>query len=159
MTFTDFLDSVENPTPEQIEARVKWVEVLRDAKYTPLKGTLCSVDGSERCCLGVALDPVITGIDLKWSPQMIYVSGMGGNDVQVREYEWEGVRETSVLPESIREAMGFTNSNPYVRLGYMQTEALSSLNDKGYPHAVLADLIERQYVLPYLDWWRDGLSE
>lgn len=127
------------PTPEQLAARQRWVALLREGKYRPLRKALATRSGASRCCLGVACDPVVHGLDLE-----VKGTTSGGQ----RRLVFDG--NPMVLPVSVQEALG-VNKNPDVVNEAGRPQCLASLNDEGVPHTILADYIERVYVAPFLD--------
>lgn len=127
------------PTVAQLAARVRWVELLREGKYRPLKQALSTVSGKSRCCLGVACDPVVHGLDLEVRTC---------EDSGRKRLAWDGY--ATVLPGRVMQALGFNIANPRVLTSeYSHLPTLASLNDRGVPHRVLADHIERTYITPF----------
>lgn len=129
----------DKPTAEQLAARKRWVELLRSGKYEQLKGYLATEDGTKRCCLGVACDPVVTGIDLKWETYPTHTAG------KVRNYEEV---DNATLPRRVQAALGIDGDLPVV-WSHDGTRGLSSLNDTGTPFPEIADLIEATYITPH----------
>lgn len=129
----------DKPTAEQLAARKRWVELLRSGKYEQLKGYLATEDGTKRCCLGVACDPVVTGIELPW--RTVYVTSAGA----VRDYAGQ---DSAMLPRPIQRALGIEYSLPDVWYKHGPF-GLSTLNDHGSTFPEIADLIEATYITPH----------
>lgn len=152
--------SVEAPTPEQIAARERWVALLRTDEYEQTKYVLCTEDGKGRCCMGVAVDPKVTGIELEWEPEHItrYLGeGQPGVEIDARAFsplldDGDFEPEAGVMPPSIQRALGFTDDNPeVVREDHVGlSEAVATLNDSAdLTFVEIADLIESHYITPF----------
>jgi len=144
--------SVLYPTPQQLEARRKWVALLRTDEYEQLDGALCSGDGKRRCCLGVAADKRVTGIELASTISRHFVRGRW---MMTREfiYAEPGMKsgrknEMTTLPRPIQEAMGFHTDDIDVWCDG-GPEGVAGLNDGGVPFDQIADLIEADYIKPF----------
>lgn len=136
----------EAPSASQLDARRRWVELLRSDKYKQLSGYLSTDDGSMRCCLGVACDEDVTGKPEEWVP-----TSSGGPKFRSYESLDETTFYTSkVLPKDSAIALGFNDAYPYVFVSETTSvEPLTVLNDSGTPFEEIADLIEKTYITPY----------
>lgn len=132
------------PTDEQLAARKRWVEVLRSGKYRQLAGALADAVSPSRCCLGVACDPVVIGIDLdvrktQWGP------------APRLEFADAGAYNSTTLPKRAGEALGF---GPYVTVPRVVLSGgvdaqVTRLNDQGTSFEEIADLIEATHITPF----------
>jgi len=147
------LSNVENVTADHVRARQQWVELLRSGEYAQLKNALSSADGKNRCCLGVACDVRVSGIEFETTSTLdgyLYfkdvISEGDGN-------QWEDAVAAS-LPETAMRSLGFYTCSPIVTFEGKR-ENLSWLNDHGHSFEEIADLIEQQYVEPHLHLLED----
>lgn len=136
MTHTD------NPTPEQLAARRRWVAKLREGKYRKTKGQLASASGQSRCCLGVACDSEVIGIEL---------------DTCVKDSQLLFDGYGAFLPRRVADVLGL-DRYPGVTLprdrggfagGRWQPLAVLNDSDKDITHEQLADYIEAEYITPF----------
>ena len=147
----DRLDSVENVTPEILEARKRWVAILRSKRYQRLTGNLSTVTGKSRCCLGVACDPEVTGVVLETTTIETYT----GSDRMA--FIENVVTYTEYLPPEIQKRLGFIYPDPNVFTAKGTSTVgdramrLSTLNDSGYMFSEIADDIEKTYITPYVE--------
>lgn len=145
------------PTAEQLQARIKWVELLRSGKYSQRTSALSSADGTQRCCLGVACDPYVTGLELDteitMSAQDDIDSGIGNLGFATKDRYGDEYVETTILPPSIAEALGFSTSYPYVftQSSYCGWNGLTEMNDRGASFEEIAQDIEDTHIKPYLE--------
>ena len=139
---------------DHVRARIRWVDALRSGRYTQFQGGLVDAeDYNNRCCLGVACDVRVSGIEFEteptWDGYLLFkdvISKEGGNP-------WE-YTVIGVLPETAMRSLGFDTSNPIVAFAG-DRKPLSWLNDNGHSFAEIADLIEQQYVEPHLHLLED----
>lgn len=147
------------PTRAQVEARIRWVDLLKQGKYEPARGALArrDKDGTEtRCCLGVACDSTVVGIELEVHDDGEVDGILEIDDATVllpaKASEILGLREGRNPVVILDQALGFERARfGGGRLVEGATLALSTLNDAGVSHAELARLIHKDYVQPYLD--------
>ena len=139
------------PSEEQLAARKRWVEMLRSGKYEQLAGALASPDGARRCCLGVACDPVVSGLEIAASldektDTLAFESGRWFGDCDEEKITWE----TAALPTLISHSLGFGgDKSPAVFFKDSFSESLADLNDNGVPFAEIADAIEANHIAPF----------
>lgn len=141
------------PTAEQLAARQRWIALLREGKYRKLTRRLASASGKRRCCLGVACDPVVTGLDLIVGTVEQKV-GVDARPTAIQVIDGQ----VSFLPRRVQEELGLDGGDVYVTLqrrfkAYTAGEdvPVSALNDDGMTHREIADLLEAKLVTPYLD--------
>ncbi|KGM36152.1 hypothetical protein [Inquilinus limosus] len=109
-------------TPE--EARTKWVEALRSGEYQQGKHQLRDGDGF--CCLGVACD--------------LFAKLEGIGEWDNGHFKIQHEREFGVLLTPVRTWLGLQSNTGDIN----PTKCLTSLNDRGYSFAELADVIEEK---------------
>lgn len=125
------------PTAKQLEKRIKWVEALRSGKYR--QGTIYLVNlneqgGARHCCLGVACD--VPGMTVKKRGDL---------------YCFSDDSSTSFLPKYTQRLLGLDEQ------GTLETKVeghstLWQLNDHAaYTFDQIADVIEKQFITPYLN--------
>lgn len=141
-------DSRETVTLDQINARIKWVELLRSGKYRQTHEVLATAKGTMRCCLGVACDPAVTpGMEVGVKTALF-------NERRRTVMTFGG--EAAVLPVAAMEALGVVVSNPDVRRNEEDPDAealsLAGLNDtERWTFEEIAEAVERDYIFPYYD--------
>ena len=118
------------------EIKAKWVERLREPGRIQGKNMLRSVHGAQ-CCLDVLCEIAVENNVL---PAPVFYEHGG-------RYEYEdadGEFQSDVLPASVVDWAGLTDSDPHVSDGDKKY-CLSVLNDNhGYTFPQLADIIEEQ---------------
>lgn len=107
------------------DAEAKLVAALRSGRYAQTTGALRQADSY--CCLGVACD-VLSG-PAGWTS---------------KEGIWYYGASASVLPDSVREALGWLTPAGSVRS--LVPSSLLDANDSGETFAQIADRIERGEV-------------
>lgn len=149
-------DGVDDPLPEQIERRKRWVAALRSGKWTQTRGVLGIPGTNKRCCLGVACEREVLGVQLP-EPDLESWKERGG----VVEWEHYIVYHNSGyssqpnylnLPDDAQTLLGFLTNEPrvYVELPKgVRLMSLAHLNDEGTAFDLIADLIEEQYIAPF----------
>lgn len=122
------------PTLEQLQNRIKWVEALRSGEYQQGKGNLRK--GERFCCLGVACDVFKAQIGVDWS-----------ND-QCGVFTFLG--ERNVLPSAVQDCLALTAGGSLDKR-VERRAVLWSLNDSlDYSFDQIAQVIEDQFITPYL---------
>ena len=109
----------------------KWVEALRSGKYEQNTGSLRNADTGGFCCLGVACD--ISGIgEWETTPDDERVAYLVSPDARL---------ERGYLPQPVVDWLGVEGRCPAV-----DGAALTTLNDNETPFAVIANLIEAEWL-------------
>lgn len=136
-------DHTNDNGPKVIEARKRWVAVLRSGEYSQLKGQLMNIGDNKRCCLGVACEPEVTSVPL--SLEYSEVEGIYGY-LDGSTNSWVSTR---TLPYAVSVELGFRSKNPPVLLPNGRVDTLAGLNDTGTSFEEIADLIEDTYITPF----------
>jgi hypothetical protein len=119
------------------EAKTLWLTDLRSGRFLQGEGGLANRDalGDKRyCCLGVFCERAraegIVQVDIRLNGKRFYGTEDNG---------WQPF----YLPQEVQEWAELSSDNPVVRYDG-QFATLASLNDRGIPFDVIADLIEDQ---------------
>ena len=110
-------------------ARKKLVEALRSGKYDQTDRALKDREGY--CCLGVACDIYrkIENPSRQWEPTE-------------ERLVWEFMGSSGVLPDAVRDWLGFATSGGSLSYGQGEYRTLMCMNDNGKSFEYIADAIE-----------------
>lgn len=120
------------------------VAKLRSGAFRRGTGRLRRKDrGPDRfCCLGVACE-----VFREETGEGEWLDNGGGDRTSIL-FHVNGREEWGVLTGAVAAWFGFPLQNPEVGMARGPAKPLAHLNDGGYSHKRIADLIERTYLAP-----------